>query len=128
MSDVENKNKGGRPKKWGPQEVKAIQMALENYIDNTDIPIVAEFAYMNNLSRQSLYDYSEEFSSLLEKAISKKEAALERKALNGDVNVSMAIFSLKQLGWSDKRQHEFGNLDEEPFVIKISQNVVDAIS
>lgn len=29
---------------------------------------------------------------------------LERKALSGEIDKTMAIFSLKQLGWSDKHE------------------------
>jgi hypothetical protein len=36
--------------------------------------------------------------------LTKKEAQLERKALYNEINVSMAIFSLKQLGWSDRTE------------------------
>jgi hypothetical protein len=36
--------------------------------------------------------------------IAKKEGALERMALEGKVNTSMAIFSLKQLGWKDTHE------------------------
>lgn len=73
------------------------------YIDSTDIPIVSEFAYTNGLHRQQLYDMPE-LSDALKRCITKKETALERKALSGDVNCTMAIFSLKQLGWSDKQE------------------------
>ena len=52
-----------------------------------------------------MYDY-DEFSALRKRAIDKKEAQLERMALSGDVDKTMAIFSLKQLGWSDKQQVE----------------------
>jgi hypothetical protein len=52
-----------------------------------------------------VYDF-EEFSDPIKVLIDKKEAALERKALDGEVNTTMAVFSLKQLGWSDKQQVE----------------------
>ena len=87
----------GRPRKYSDEQIQEIIDSFNAYIDNTDIPIVAEFAYQNKVPRQSLYDY-EEFSSLVKRAIDKKEAALERKALNNEVNHTMAIFSLKQLG------------------------------
>lgn len=78
---------------------------FEQYIEETEIPIIAEFVYKHlsplNLDKVYLYDRLE-FSTLLKKCVAKKEAALEAKALKGDVNVSMAIFSLKQMGWRDK--------------------------
>lgn len=80
----------------------AIGAAFEKYIAETDIPILAEFAVGQGLHKQFMYD-CEEFSDLVKHCTSKKEAALERKSLEGGCNVTMAIFSLKQLGWSDKQ-------------------------
>lgn len=91
-----------RPREWDRDE---LVNALHQYIDSTDIPIVAEFAYQNGLHRQQLYDM-DELSDALKACTSKKEAALERKALAGDVNCTMAIFSLKQLGWKDVQTRE----------------------
>ena len=80
--------------------------AIEKYIDETSIPIVSEFAYLNGLNRTSVYEI-EELSDAIKKLVSKKEAALERLGLSGAPNVSpMAIFSLKQLGWKDKQEVE----------------------
>lgn len=88
---------------------------FKKYIDNTTLPIIAEFAYMNDIERQYLYD-NEMFSTLLKKCIAKKEANLEKGALTGKLNPSMAIFSLKQIGWKDKQADE---LQQQP-VINIS--------
>lgn len=90
----------GRPREY---DRDALYQAFEQYISQTEIPIIAEFAYQNRVLRETLYDWPE-FSTLLKECISKKEAALERKSLTGDCNVTMAIFSLKQLGWSDKQE------------------------
>ena len=109
---------GGRPKKYSKEKIKNIIELLDEYIKNTDIPILAEFAYTNELSRESIYDY-EEFSTLRKRCIAKKEAQLERMALKGDVNTTMAIFSLKQIGWSDKQEHEITGKGGDPFKIEI---------
>jgi hypothetical protein len=77
-------------------------VAFERYIAETDIPIVAEFASQQGLHRQQLYDM-EELSDAIKRCITKKEAVLESKGLAGKVNTAMAIFSLKQLGWSDRQ-------------------------
>lgn len=95
----------GRPRTYSDDEVLDLIERFEEYIANTDIPIIAEFAYQNGVLRETLYDY-EEFSTLRKAAIDKKEAQLERLALKGEVDKTMAIFSLKQLGWSDKQQVE----------------------
>lgn len=92
--------KAGRPRIYDRNE---LAKAMQQYIEATDIPIIAEFAHKNGVLRELLYDWPE-FSTLLKRCTEKKEAALERKALAGEINVSMAIFSLKQLGWSDKQE------------------------
>lgn len=92
----------GRPQE---HDREAILAKFLIYIAETPIPIVAEFAAQNGLYRQWLYD-TDEFADAIKQCTSKKEAALERHALNGDVNCTMAIFSLKQLGWKDVQQRE----------------------
>ena len=78
---------------------------FEKYINDTTLPIIAEFAYMNEVDRNYLYDNAI-FSTLLKRCIAKKEANLEKGALTGKLNPSMAIFSLKQIGWKDKQETE----------------------
>ena len=103
-----------RPREY---DREAIKLAFEQYIDSTEIPIIAEFASNQGFGKHVLYDF-EELSNLLKKCTSKKEAALERRALDGDVNVTMAIFSLKQLGWSDKTEQTING----PVSISISNS------
>lgn len=102
--------KMGRPALYGPKDIARIQTEFREYIETTDIPIVAEFAYKHHVSREALYQY-DDFFTLLKDCTTKKEAALEALALKGDVNVTMAIFSLKQLGWTDKTQTELTGKD-----------------
>jgi len=97
--------KMGRPRNYTDKQVEKFLKLFEEYIKDTDIPIISEFAYLNDLPREIIYDY-EEFTTLRKKAINKKEAQLEKLGLLNVVNSSMAIFSLKQLGWSDKQDIE----------------------
>lgn len=99
MSDKKNT---GRPKLYDKEKIEEIKILLEDYIERMKVPVVADFAYRYKLSRQSLYDYPE-FSTLLKRLIDKKESALELAALDNEINVPMAIFALKQLGWRDKQ-------------------------
>ena len=94
-----------RLRKYSDEDVERIKKQLSDYIASVEIPILAEFAYTHGVARSTLYEY-EELSTLLKQCIEKKEAQLERKALEGDVNTTMAIFSLKQLGWRDKHDVE----------------------
>ena len=95
----------GRPRKYSDEEVAEIATLFKEYISETAVPIIAEFAYQSDVPRETLYKY-DEFSTLIKECIDKKEAALERLALQGEVNTTMAIFSLKQLGWRDKHDVE----------------------
>ena len=107
---------GGRPKKYTTADIEEIKQKLVEYIEVTDIPIIAEFAYKNRIPRHRLYDY-EEFSTLIKEMIDKKEANLERMGLNKEVDRTMAVFSLKQLGWSDRQGLELTGKDGGPIEI-----------
>lgn len=99
----------GRPKKYTDEIIEQIRLAMEVYIQSVDIPIVAEFAYQNHIPRFKLYEFaenSEEFQYTIKGLIDKKEAQLERLALTKEINPTMAIFSLKQLGWRDVTETE----------------------
>ena len=112
-----NKKKMGRPKRYSPEEAEIIIEKFNKYIDENDLPIVCEFAYQNNVNRDALY-YNPEFSTVLKKCTTKKEAQLEKLAAFNVINSSMAIFSLKQLGWSDKQEIDLGNKEIEAFKVK----------
>jgi len=94
-----------------PERKKELIELLQKYINETKVPIVAEFAYLNNVLRASLYGVPE-LQTLLKRLIEKKEAALEKLSLAGSVNTTQAIFSLKQLGWRDRQEIEHsGGMD-----------------
>ena len=39
----------GRPKKYTDEKIEEIRQTLLDYIDKTNIPILVEFAYKNNI-------------------------------------------------------------------------------
>lgn len=97
---------------------------IDNYTKKTELPILKELCYKKDYN----YDYlihmqrdNEELYQSIKKLLYKKESTLERKALNGEMNSTMAIFSLKQLGWKDKQNNEI----EERTTPKIEIEVVD---
>lgn len=92
--------KNGRPRKY---DRDVLLKNLLKYMEETDIPILAEFAYKNGVHREELYGM-EELSYAIKLLMSKKEGALERGGLEKTVNHSMAIFSLKQMGWRDVQE------------------------
>ena len=86
---------------------------LEEYIKNTEIPIIAEFAYQNDIPRSYIYEL---IPDAIKKLIDKKEAQLERLALEKKIDKTMAIFSLKQLGWKDSVDVNVAKLDGVMYV------------
>jgi predicted CopG family antitoxin len=123
MDDIQ-KHPGGRPSLFTSEELERLKQDFEQYIQDNTIPIVAEFAYQHNLTKQYLYD-REEFSDLLKKCVQKKEANLEKGALAGKLTPSVAIFSLKQLGWTDKQ--ELTHSGEVGVVINIPKDLMPKI-
>lgn len=106
----------GRPRSLSEDRVNDLVSAFERYIAETPIPIIVEFAYQNGIARDIIYDY-DAFTTLRKMAIDKKEAQLERLALQGEIDKTMAIFSLKQLGWSDRQAVEHSGQVEGKLVI-----------
>lgn len=96
---VPGKGRGkGRPREY---DREAMLEVFLRYIEEAEIPVIAEFAYKMDVLREQLYQWPE-FAYALKKCIAKKEAQLELLGLRGKVNVGMAAFSLKQIGWRDR--------------------------
>jgi len=120
MMSEENKEKSiGRPVKYTDEKIQEIIALLNTYIEETQIPIIAEFCYKNNIRRQILYEIPE-LSDIQKRLIEKKEAQLERLGL--EKNNTMAIFSLKQLGWRDTTE-TITRLDESEIARAIEQRL-----
>lgn len=102
---------GGRPPKVNIQELID---GVDAYIKKANPPIVAEYAHKNGITRQRLYQLAnehEEIFDAIKKISESKEIMLEKKGLTGRYSTSMAIFSLKQLGWRDKIEHDVSTKD-----------------
>jgi hypothetical protein len=95
----------GRPIEWTKKRKADLLADFLAYIEESDIPIEAEFAYMHGMSKSYLYSFPE-FSEPIKLCVTKKEANLQVKGLNREIDTTMAIFSLKQLGWKDKQEIE----------------------
>lgn len=99
--------------------LKDLVAAANQYADTTPIPIIKEFAMIVGYTREYLYELAAThpksgLRAALQRIIDRKEIALERGALSGELDRSMAIFSLKQLGWRDQppEQKNDDKLDE----------------
>lgn len=95
---------------------------IYTYTEQTDIPILKEVCYQHYWN----YDYlmqlqrsNEELSQSIKRLLDKKESQLERKGLNKEIDRTVAIFSLKQLGWKDKQEISFGEEQADEIDIKI---------
>ena len=99
--------KRGRPVKWTEEKLDELAERLMQYTEDTKIPILAGFCYENGIIREQIYELAQKnvnLSYAIKAIMERKQNQLETLALDGDINGSMAIFSLKQLGWSDKQE------------------------
>ena len=118
MTYKTNKKVVGRPPNFTQKQIDELIKKYEIYINTHDIPIIAEFCYQNNITKDDIHN-NIEFHTLNKKALAKKESALESKSLKKEVDTTMAIFSLKQIGWRDKQEIEHsGDIKVEIEVIK----------
>lgn len=114
----QSKRANVEPKK-APDRAKLLK-SLEEYVQNTEIPIFKEWCSFNGLLAQTVMAWPE-FKELHDLCIGKKEAGLERASLNGAVNNTQAIFSLKQLGWRDKQEVDLNV--PQPISVNFTENV-----
>ena len=77
---------------------------IVEYTNNTEYPILKELCYQKHYN----YDYimqmqrnNEELTQSIKELLYKKEAYLEREGIKGNLAQTMAVFTLKQLGWRD---------------------------
>ena len=104
----------GRPVSvYTPERIAEIKADLDKYIDETGIPIVAEFAYTRDIRKATLYEIPE-LAYSLKRLIEKKETQLEKLGMANKINTTFAIFSLKQLGWSDKQEIDMSHTYNNP--------------
>jgi hypothetical protein len=95
---------------------------LDKYTNDTDIPILKEVCYQNYLNYDTIMKYQRTDELLMQsikRLLDKKESQLERKGLNKEIDRTVAIFSLKQLGWKDRQEISFGEEQADEIDIKI---------
>lgn len=95
--------------------IKDVPVYLKECELNGTIPQVIRFARRHGYTKQGLYQRMESEPALVDsirQIIEEKELILEENGLIGKYNSSMAIFSLKQLGWKDKNELELSTEDD----------------
>ena len=112
---MDNEKHPGQPPKYSsPEELKkkADEYFAEAIERNWKITITGLALWLGFQSRQSIYDYEKhgEFSYVIKRARLKVENAYESRLY--EPNAGGAIFSLKNMGWKDKQEHEH-NLSKE---------------
>lgn len=109
--------KRGRKAAETDEEIAADVDAYLTECEKTEaIPQVIRFARRHNMTKQNLYKRASESQVLIDsikKITEEKELILEEKALVGAFVPSMAIFSLKQLGWRDRTDSADNSTEEE---------------
>jgi hypothetical protein len=99
---------------WTPERITEVKKMIEDYTEETHVPTIAGFCSKNKIRKQRLYEI-EELREALEFLIYKKENVLELGALSNQMNASMVIFSLKQMGWRDRFEIEHtGRIEISP--------------
>ena len=103
---------------------------IERYTDDTEIPILKEVAYQNYWNYDTIMKYqrvNENLMQSIKRLLNKKEAQLERKGLNKEIDRTVAIFSLKQLGWKDRQEISFGEEQADEINIKVIKSTKEDI-
>lgn len=74
------------------------------YTNNTEYPILKELCYQKHYNYDTIMKMQrtdEVLMQSIKELLYKKEAYLEREGIKGNLAQTMAVFTLKQLGWRD---------------------------
>lgn len=101
----DQKHPGGRPLKF--KTADELEIAVNNYFDNTEKPTLAGLAFAIGICRKSLYNYADkdEFLHIIKRAKERVEVIYEERLLYEN-NPTGLIFALKNMGWSDKHEED----------------------
>ena len=112
----------GQPRKYGTPAEMAKKVA--EYFSIEDVKTITGLAlHLDFESRQSFYDYEKipEYSYIIKNARLRVESNYERMMYSK--TPTGAIFALKNMGWSDKQEHEHTGKDGG--AIEVTVNVVN---
>lgn len=107
-------NKMGRPLTF--KSVEELEEQIKKYVERCELKekpmTMSGLACWLNISRQTLvnYSYKEDFFDTINTARLMIQADMEERALGGESNATVTIFSLKNnFGWVDKIETENKN-------------------
>jgi hypothetical protein len=111
QGEVVERNKGGRPLKF--TSPKKFKESVDEYFAKCDsirdLPTITGLAVHLDTNRQTLINYQQRdgFFDTIKRAQAICEAAIESRAMQGGLNATMAIFSLKNnYGWVDRQEQD----------------------
>ena len=113
-------NKGGHPVVFTDERIDEIISDMEEYAEKEVLPSVAEFCYQQKIHKQRLSDIPR-LADAKKRTISLKQEYQAMKAgIAGKIPTALAIFMLKNNGWSDKPEESTENnkLDKALEIIK----------
>lgn len=109
-------NKMGRPLAF--KSVEELEEQIKKYVERCELKekpmTMSGLACWLNISRQTLvnYSYKEDFFDTINTARLMIQADMEERALGGESNATVTIFSLKNnFGWVDKIETENTNVN-----------------
>ena len=108
----------GRPRKYNIAQM--IELIAE-YTNANSLPILKELTYQNHWDYDYVMKLQREHDDLrqsIKRLLDKKEAQLERLGATGVIDKTMAIFSLKQLGWKDKPENNDGQAEPIEIILR----------
>lgn len=139
--EEDKKKSAGRPPRFFSAE--GMQQAIDEYFDahkpkvrtddkgqpiltakgfpiiDMNPPTISGLAlFLGFANRTSLYEYEKEpeFSDTIKTARTRCEEFVEANGMSGNVPPAMAIFALKNYGWSDKQEQVISSPDGSPLV------------
>ena len=114
--------KRGRPKKFTLKELEKRIAGYFAHCDEHKEPYcITGLALALDTSRRSLLNWEkdDEFFHAIKRAKDECEFYIEKEALKGKLPPAVAIFCLKNFGWTDKQEHEHTGKDGAPFTFTI---------
>lgn len=115
-------------------DVDEICRALDSYtaqcVKQKEVPILKEvfvkkgwdYMYVTQILNGKLLEQKPSDDRLdrsIKNLINAKEYMLERLGLKGKISTTMAVFSLKQLGWRDQQQVDVGSTNNKSIKITL---------
>lgn len=91
---------------------------IVEYTNKTEYPILKELCYQKHYNYDTIMKMqrdNEELMQSIKELLYKKESYLEREGLKGKLAQTMAVFTLKQLGWRDSIEIE------NPQLVKVEE-------